>query len=251
MKRAAVIIQARMSSTRLPGKVMMEVMGEPLIGHMIDRLKHCKRVDDIIVATSVDSANDKMCKYLMERGVKVFRGSENDVLERYYLAAKQFNLQYIVRLTADCPLIDPDIVDKFITEFFSQGADYVCGTPRLAEGLDTEVFSFQILENAYRHAGKKSEREHVTRYFHNNPYLFKLVKIENETDDSKYRITVDEQADFEVVKKIFEKLYINKNTIFDITAIKKFLDQHPEIQALNSSIVRNEGLLNSLAEDSL
>jgi|SRR3989339_389252 len=248
-QKASVIIQARMSSTRLPGKVMMKVIGKPLIGHMIDRLRHASMIDKIIVATSIDNANNLMYDYLKSYGVIVYRGSENDVLARFYEAAHKYKLKYIIRVTADCPLIDPNIIDKFVSDFFSRGADYVCGTSRLAEGLDTEVFSFEVLEQAYRQAKKKSEREHVTVYVHNNPTLFNLVKIDNETDDGKYRITVDEPVDFEVVKKVFEALYTNQDHIFGIKEIKKFLDQHPEIHALNSAIVRNEGLLKSLAED--
>lgn len=248
--KASVIIQARMRSSRLPGKVMMNVLGKPLIGYMIDRLRHSKLVDKIIVATSTDDSNNVLCDYLQCLGVIVFRGSENDVLERFYKTAKKYNLKYIVRLTADCPLIDPNVVDHFIAEFFVHGADYVCGTQRLAEGLDTEVFNFNLLKQAYLKAKKKSEREHLTQYFHNNPKLFKLVKIENQMDDSKYRITVDEPADFEVVKNIIVALHDNQKTVPGITAIKQFLDQHPEIQYLNSSIVRNEGLLKSLVKES-
>jgi spore coat polysaccharide biosynthesis protein SpsF len=247
--KASVIIQARMGSTRLPGKVMKEVCGKPLIAHMIERLRHAKLVETIVVATSTDGTNDKMCDLLSDLGVTVFRGSENDVLERFYETAVKYGLKYIVRLTADCPLIDPAIVDRFIAEFFAQGADHLCGTPRLAEGLDTEVFTFKGLEQAHRQATKKSEREHVTQYFHNNPNLFKLVKVENETDDSRYRITVDEDADFEVVSRVFAALYTGQNDVFGIEAIKRFLDRHPEIQALNSSIIRNEGLIKSLAAE--
>jgi spore coat polysaccharide biosynthesis protein SpsF len=248
-RKASVIIQARMGSTRLPGKVMKEVCGKPLIGHMIDRLRHAKLVDKIIVATSTGAANDFMCAYLEGLGVAVFRGSEEDVLARFYEAAVEYNLKYIVRLTADCPLIDPAIVDRFIAEFFVQRADHLCGTPRLAEGLDTEVFSFQGLEQAYRQAARKPEREHVTQYFHNHPGLFKLVRVENDTDDSQYRITVDEEADYEVVRSIFEALYTDKDNVFGIGEIKSFLDRHPEVRGLNSSIIRNEGLLKSLAEE--
>jgi len=141
-KKATAIIQARMSSTRLPGKVMMTVLGKPLIGHMLDRLACAKNIDDVIVATSLKLANNEMCDYLDSLGIKVFRGSETDVLERFYLAGKKFSLKTIVRLTGDCPLIDPAIVDHFISEFFKQNVDYLAGDHTWAEGLDTEVFSF-------------------------------------------------------------------------------------------------------------
>ena len=244
--KASVIIQARMSSSRLPGKVMMEVKGKPLIGHMIDRLKHCKNVDQIIVATSHESANGILCEYLEKNDIDVFSGSENDVLSRYYEVAKKYNISNIVRLTADCPLIDPSVVDHFINEFFKLTADYIYPSPTLAEGLDTEVFKFHALEIAFHKAKKISEREHVTQYFHNNPGLFKMVKLNNKTDDSKYRITVDEKEDYEVVKRIFKALYQSEKEPFGIEQIKKFLDQNPEIFAMNASIIRNEGLQISL-----
>ncbi len=247
--KATVIIQARMSSSRLPGKVMLEVMGKPLIGHMLDRLAHAKNIDEIIVATSTDSANDQMCRYLEERNVKVFRGSEDDVLARFYLAAKKNGAKTIVRLTADCPLIDPVIIDRFVQEYFLQKADYLCGGPTLAEGLDTEIFSFIALEKSHKNAKKRSEREHLTQYIHNNRDQFKLVKIKNLTDDSKYRITVDEEKDFRVVRKIFEALYVEEAFPFGIEEIKEFLNKHPEIMKINSEIVRNEGLVKSLKDD--
>ena len=247
--RATVIIQARMSSTRLPGKIMLEVMGEPLIGHMVARLKHCKRIDDIIVATSDDESNDKMCEYLYRRNVKIFRGSEEDVLERFYKAAKKYAINNIVRLTADCPLIDPQIVDKYISKFFIEDLDYIYPKPTFAEGLDTEVFTFESLEKAYKNARMRSEREHVTLYFHNNPHLFNSLKLKNCTDDSKYRITIDEPEDFEVVKKIIEALYTNENNPFGIEEIKDFLDKNPEIYRINADVIRNEGLIKSLEKD--
>jgi spore coat polysaccharide biosynthesis protein SpsF (cytidylyltransferase family) len=247
--KASIIIQARMGSTRLPGKVMMAVSGKPLIGHMIDRLRQAKLVDRIIVATSTDSSNDGMCDYLKNIGIDVFRGSEDDVLERFYLAAKLYDLKYIVRLTADCPLVDPQIVDRFISEYFTQKADYLASGQTWAEGLDTEVFSFPLLETAYKNARKSSEREHPTLYFHNHPQLFNIVKSLSPTDDSKYRITVDEPQDLEVVKHVFQALYKDGASYFGINEIKSYLDKHPEIYKNNSSIIRNEGLIKSLKAD--
>lgn len=248
-RKASIVIQARMGSTRLPGKVMMAVSGKPLIGHMIDRLRQANLVDRIIVATSTDSSNDNMCDYLEQMGISVFRGNEDDVLERFYLAAKSYNLKYIVRLTADCPLVDPHIVDKFINEYFAQKADYLASDQTWAEGLDTEIFSFPILETAYRNAKKQSEREHPTMYFHNHPQLFNIVKFQSPTDDSKYRITVDEPQDLEVVKCIFKALYKDGNGYFGMKEIKSYLDEHPEIYKINSFIIRNEGLIKSLKTD--
>ena len=154
-----------------------------------------------------------------------------------------------MRLTADCPLIDIDICDKISNEYFTSGSDYVRTGETFAEGLDCEVMSFEALERSWKEAKLKSEREHVTLYIRNHPDQFTVKIVENETDDSKYRITIDEEADFHVVRAILKNLYIRNSPYFDIEAIKEFLTLNPDIYALNANIVRNEGLLKSLAED--
>ena len=249
MIKASIIIQARMSSTRFPGKVLRMVSGKPLIGHMIERLKHCKNVDQIIIATSEEKSNDSLCNYLSEIGMKSFRGDEEDVLSRYYFAAQTLNSKYIVRLTGDCPLIDPIQVDRFIKEISQEKADYVHSGPSFAEGLDTEVFTFKALREAHFGAIKSSEREHCTQYFHNNNENYNIITIDNNVDDSKYRITVDEKEDFVVVKSIFESLYSEEKPLFGISEIKKYLNENPDIFAINSSIIRNEGLIKSLKKE--
>ncbi|MCD4679457.1 MAG: glycosyltransferase family protein [Bacteroidales bacterium] len=249
--KASIIIQARMSSTRLPGKVMMKISGKPLIGHMILRLEHCKKVDNIIVATSKDRSNDPLCKYLSEIGINAYRGDEENVLSRFYYAALQINAKNVVRLTADCPLIDPIQIDKFIQVLFDKQADYVFGGPSFAEGLDTEVFTFNALKKATKNAMNKSEREHVTLYFHNNNESFNIIRIDNDVDDSNYRITVDEKEDFIVVNKIFEALYNDKKPLFGINQIKNFLNENPDVFTINSRIIRNEGLIKSLKNDAI
>jgi spore coat polysaccharide biosynthesis protein SpsF len=244
--KASVIIQARMASSRLPGKVMLKISGKPLIGYQIERLKVCNNVENIIVATSTEESNIPLCEYLHSIGIKTYIGDEDDVLKRFYYAAKENNVRNIVRLTADCPLIDPKIVDKYIAEFFSKDLDYIYPDLTFAEGLDTEVFTFDALERAFNYAKRTPEREHVTQYFHNNKDMFKISRLVNTTDDSKYRITVDEENDFIVVKKIFEALYKDSNSVFGIEEIKEFLNQNPNIYFLNSLIMRNEGLQISL-----
>lgn len=248
--KVSVIIQARMASTRLPGKVMRKVLDKPLLGHMIHRIKYAKNVDDITIATSDDQSNDKMCEYLKELNINTFRGNEDDVLDRFYQAAEKHKFEYIVRLTADCPLIDPAHLDKMIQTFFETGADYIYQSQEFAEGMDAEVFTFTALEKAHAQAQLRSEREHVTQFFHNNPDSFKIVRLENDTDDSKYRITVDEKEDFLVVKRIIKELYSHESKPFGISEIKTFLDNHPEIFNINCHIIRNEGLIKSLQNDS-
>lgn len=243
------IIQARMSSTRLFGKVMKTVLGRPIIGYMFERLSHSKMIDKIILATSVNPAEDKLCDYVKSEGFDVFRGSEDDVLERFYLAAQKYNADYIVRATGDCPCIDPVVCDRLFRAFFKEKADYAELSPDYAEGADCEVFTFKALEQAYNNTTLKSEREHVTLYFNKNPELFKKFLLPNQTDDSKYRFTVDEEEDFVVVKAIFEALHKNKSSLFSLDDIKAFLDTHRGIYQFNNHIIRNEGLQISLRND--
>ena len=247
--KVTAIIQARMSSTRLPGKVLMEVMGRPLLSYQIERLRFSKRIDEIIIATTINKEDDRIAELTQKEGLKVYRGSENDVLDRYYQAAAEYKVEHIIRLTADCPLIDPVICDHVIECYLNSKLDYVYTGETFAEGLDCELFSFRALEKAWKNAQQKSEREHVTLYFRNHPGLFQYEQLENETDDSKYRITVDQEEDYLVVKAIIENLYDLSDKYLKIEEIKSFLDTHPDIYSFNADIIRNEGLLNSIRKD--
>jgi spore coat polysaccharide biosynthesis protein SpsF len=242
------IVQARMTSTRLPGKILMEVMGRPLLSYLIERLRLCRQVSDVVLATTTNREDGPVADLGEKEEVHVYRGDEHDVLDRYYGAAELYGAEYVMRITGDCPLLDPQICDRVIEIYFNSGCDFVHTGPSFAEGLDCEVFSKGVLETAWREAVAKPEREHVTLYFRNHPELFRIVTVENETDDGGYRITVDEKADFEVVKAIIEHLHGAAHPGFTINEIKSFLDAHPEILSLNSSIVRNEGLMKSLEE---
>jgi len=238
-----------MSSTRLPDKVMMEVMGRPLLSYQIERLRFSKRIDEIIIATTINKEDDSIAELAHKEGLKVYRGSEDDVLDRYYQSAKEYKAKHIMRLTADCPLIDPAICDHVTECYFNSKLDYVYTGETFAEGLDCEIFSFRALEKAWENAQQKSEREHVTLYFRNHPELFQYKQLENETDDSKYRITVDQEEDYLVVKAIIENLYDGSEGYFNIAEIKSFLEANPKILAINKNVVRNEGLLKSLDEN--
>ena len=247
--KVTAIIQARMTSTRLPGKVLMEVMGRPLLSYQIERLRFSKRIDEIIIATTTNKEDDRIAKLAHKEGIKFYRGSEDDVLDRYYQAAKKYGAEHIMRLTGDCPLIDPVICDLVIDSYLKSGVDFVHTGPTFAEGLDCEVFSFECLKLAWHGAKLRSEREHCTMYFHNHPEKITKTTIENSTDDSKYRFTVDEPEDVLVVKAIFESLYQNREGHFGSSEIKGLLDFNPDIFNLNKGIMRNEGLAKSLKED--
>jgi len=243
------IIQGRMGSTRLPGKILMEVMRRPLLSYQIERLRLSKSITRIVVATTTNAEDDPVVELAQGEKVEIYRGSEHDVLDRYYQAAKTLSAEHVMRLTADCPLIDIDVCDRISNEYFTSGSDYVHTGETFAEGLDCEIISFEALERSWKEAKLKSEREHVALYIRNHRDQFAFKIVENETDDSKYRITIDEEADFHVVEAILKSLYIRDSPYFGIEAIKKFLKANPDIYALNANIVRNEGLLKSLAKD--
>lgn len=245
----AAIVQARMTSTRLPGKVLKEVMGRPLLSYQIERLKRIGNIDKIIIATTVNKEDDPLVSLCQKEGVSFFRGSENDVLDRYYQTAKKFDIKHIMRITADCPLIDPEICDKVVNRYFEAEADYIHTGLTFAEGLDCELMSFKALERAWHEAGLKSEREHVTQYIQNHPELFKKMTVQNKTDDSKYRYTVDEREDFLVVKAIIQNLYDKDSAPFPADEIKAFLDTNQEVFRTNEHVIRNQGLMKSLGEE--
>lgn len=245
------VVQARMSSTRLPGKVMKKIINKPSILLMFERLGMSKVIDKIILATSEHPDNDLLAQYVKGLGIDVFRGSESDVLERFYLAAKPYKPEYVVRLTGDCPLIDPQICDQLFKACIDQKFDYAELSPEYAEGADCEILTFKALETAYKSAVLKSEREHVTLYLNNRLDQFKKFILFNKTDDSRYRFTIDEPEDFEVVSKIFENLYRGEKDPFTYQEIKNFLDTHQDLMRINMHIIRNEGLAISLKNDEI
>lgn len=248
------IVQARMRSTRLPSKVMKEIMGKPILWHMINRIKWCRLINNIVIASTTKESDKVILKLAEEMGVDSYAGSEDDVLDRYYQAARISHADIIVRVTSDCPLIDPQIVDKLIRFFLDNKGhvDYVSNIikPTYPDGIDTEVFSFATLEKAWKEARLKSEREHVTAYITKHPELFRLSNIENNEDFSHMRWTVDEERDFEFVSQVYGKLY-KEGHMFYINDILGLLKEYPELTAINSGIGRNEGYTKSLKDDRL
>lgn len=243
------IVQARMGSNRFPGKVMKKVLGKPLIGYLLERLSRAERIDKIILATSTNKENDILCNYVSSLGYDVFRGSEDDVLERYCQAAKTYGAKTVVRITGDCPLIDPNICDKLIRFYFKEKVDYVKLSSRYAEGIDCEVVDFDALKKARNNARKNSEREHVTPYIKNNSNVFKVKVLENKYDEGKYRFTIDEPEDFEVIKRIIKDLSKTYSKFIDFAMIKEYLDNHPNVFKINAKIPRNEGYLKCLKKE--
>ncbi|EON70439.1 cytidylyltransferase domain-containing protein [Lysinibacillus sphaericus] len=208
--RVVAIIQARMGSMRLPGKILKEVNGRSLLSYQLERLKGSRFIDEIVIATTTEDQDDKIVTFCEQQDVSYHRGSETDVLARYYEAALKYNADAIVRITSDCPIIDVQVVDKTIQYFLKSGhCDYVSNTVERTypRGLDTEIFTFAALEKAHKEASLEWEREHVTAYFYTNQDVFKVGQAKNDTDYSKYRWTVDTEEDFELIKNIIEALY--------------------------------------------
>lgn len=244
-----VIIQARMGSSRLPGKVMKKVLNKPLIGYLIERLERAQFLEDIIVATSLKPKDDLICDYLKTTKAEIFRGSEKDVLDRYYQAARLYGAEVIVRITADCPLILPELVDRACKVFIEKKPDYLGYCLPYPEGLaDISLCSFKALKIAWEKANLPSEREHIFTYLTKNPHKFHLLKLQLESSINDYRYTIDEEVDLEVVEKIIEDLY-NVNKAFGLKEIENYSKLHPEIVNTNKHILRNQGYCKSLAED--
>ena len=250
MVKLTVIIQARLSSKRLPRKVLTKVEGKPMLWHLVNRLKHSKLNPEIIIATTNSDDDKEILSFTEDLGLKSFAGSVEDVLDRFYQTAAKYNLKIIARITADCPLMDPEIFDRVVQFFLDGNYDYATNTlpPTFPDGLDVEVFNFKTLKKAWKEARLSSEREHVTPYIRNNPKMFVLGNIENEQDLSSLRWTVDEKEDLELVREIYKNL-LPKKEIFLMNDILDFLKEHPKLVNINSKFIRNEGYLKSLKND--
>jgi glutamate-1-semialdehyde 2,1-aminomutase len=238
--KVVAIVQARMGSTRLPNKVMKAIGGVPMIELLLARLSRAKEVDQIVVATSVDKKNEPLASYVQKLGYLCVRGSEDDVLQRYLDAAHASNADVVVRVTGDCPLIDPEIVNDVIARFKNLDVDYVSNIspPTYPDGLDTEVFTLGALKRAALESQDPFDHEHVTLYLR-RPGLFKIAGITHAEDLSGLRWTVDEPADFEVVSNVFSRFAPEIH--FSWKQVLQLQQNHPELFAANQTIFRNEG----------
>lgn len=235
--RVVVIIQARMGSTRLPGKVLKLLKNKTVLSHVIDRCRSIKLADEIVVATTILPTDDSIEKEALQLGAKCYRGSEDDVLSRYFEAATECNADVIVRITSDCPLIDPYVSNEIINRFLTNEVDYCSNTiirsyPR---GLDTEVFSYSVLEKAYYQAKLSYEREHVTPYIYRNPELFTLDNYVYHQDHSRYRWTLDTIEDWHLISQVYEHLY-DTSRMFDWYDVLKLMREYPDLSKINEHV---------------
>ena len=244
------ILQARFSSTRLPGKVVKPIMGKPMLALQVERVLQSKMIDKLLIATSTDPTDDVIEALCIEINISCYRGNLNDVLDRFYLAALPWEPTNIVRLTGDCPLIDPDVIDSVIMMFLSGSCDYASNTlePTFPDGLDVEIFRFTALKQAWKEAMLPSQREHVTPFIYNNHDQFRTSNYKHSKDLSHLRWTVDEPEDFDLITKIYTELYPAKPD-FRMIDVLNLLKRKPELLGLNQNFKRNEGMTRSLEED--
>jgi spore coat polysaccharide biosynthesis protein SpsF len=262
------IIQARMGSTRLPGKVLLDLSGQPMLTRVIERTRKALSIDGVVVATTTDPSDEPIVELCRQNGFVVFRGNEFDVLDRYYQTACEFEAQTIVRITADCPLIDPEVIDRTVSAFFGQTTSYdrlLSGeNPQSADlepdlkiradrpcdfaanrlpppfgrtfpiGLDTEVCSFEALETAWLEAEEKHQREHVMPFFYDNLDRFRVLLVNHEKDFGDLRWTVDTPKDLQLLRQIFN--FFPGRFDFSWSEVLELFEQHPELAQINAQV---------------
>jgi spore coat polysaccharide biosynthesis protein SpsF len=243
--RTVAIIQARMSSSRLPGKVLLDIAGEPMLMRVVQRVRRAAAVDSVMVATTTDSSDDPIEAFCHEHGVDVYRGSMFDVLDRFYNAARSADAGVIVRVTADCPVIDPRVVDQVVEAYHSSGADFACN--RLPPpwhrtwpiGLDTEVCGFAGLERAWKEAGLPYEREHVMPFFYDEEGRFKVVVVDHEPDYGALRWTVDTAEDLQLLREIFNRF--GGSDTFPWEEVLHLVEREPQLAQINAGVRHKTG----------
>lgn len=235
--KTLIIVQARMTSTRLPGKVLLPLTGEPMLTRLIERLRRVRRADGIVVATTTNTSDDPIAALCALLGVPCHRGSEHDVLSRYADAARLYGADVVVRITSDCPLIDPALIDQTIAAYDEGGSDYVSNMlpPTWPYGMAVEVFSAAALAQAHAEATQAAEREHVTPFLYWHPERYRLRNVASPVDLSHHRWTVDTPEDYALVSRLFDHLMPNRPN-FTQADVLALLEQHPDWIAINQHI---------------
>lgn len=246
------IIAARVSSSRLYGKVLFDIYGKSVLERMVERMRFSKNLDKIIVATSTNPNDDLIEALCKKNKIEYFRGPEDDLLKRYKMLVDSMNIDVIAKFGADCPLIDPNVVDKVIDVYLNHNYDYVSNygpPPRTyPEGMTLDVYSSKILTEAYNEGKKPSEREHISPFFWNNNQRYSIHRVDYEIDLSKYRLALDYEDDFKLINLIYNE-FLSKKELFTLEDIINWLNLNPEAYKINSYIMPNQGLLRSYEED--
>ena len=232
------IIQARMGSTRLPGKVLMDLGGETVLCRVVRRLRRASMIQEVVVATTESAIDEPVIEACRQLGVAYFRGSEQDVLDRYFRAAQQFGSNAVVRITSDCPLIDPELVDRVVDSFVEHHADFACNVlPRkYPSGLDTEVFTAEALKKAWQLSDQPHQREHVTSLFYERPDIFRHAPVCGKQDYSCYRWTLDTSEDLRLIRAIYS--HFERRDDFGWREVLALMERLPELATLNAHIVQ-------------
>jgi spore coat polysaccharide biosynthesis protein SpsF len=252
-RKVVAVVQARMGSTRLPGKVLKPILGKPMLLYIVERLRAVKKVDEVVIATSEHKINDSIRNVCKNNNVACYSGSEDNVLDRFYKAAKEHKADVVIRVTGDCPLIDPHVVGKVLNLFLESGEYDFIGLAtgagaakeefdgyRFPDGMDTEVFSFAVLETAWKEAKDKLETEHVTPFIWKRPERFRVHTYKSNADYSQMRWTVDNQEDFDLVEAIYKELY-SKNPSFGMDDVLDFFKRNPGLMEKNTHFIGLEG----------
>lgn len=234
-----VISQARMTSSRLPGKVLKEIFGKSLMEFHTERILRSKKISKLVIATTINKQDDPIVDFCNKMKIDNHRGSELDVLSRYWEVSQLYKSRYCIRVTSDCPLIDPKVIDLTINQFLGSGCDYFSNSECFPNGMNVEIFSSEMLNEAYCKGLKPYEREHVTPYFYTNPEKFKLGQVKLKKPYPKYRLTVDTLEDFALIKEIIERIWVN-NKEFDLDNICALLKKQPELLNINQHIIQKK-----------
>lgn len=242
------LIQARIGSSRLPSKVLKQLGNKTVLEHVVSRVSKASLVDEVFVLTTIEVQDLSIVKFCSENNIRVFVGSENDVLDRFYQCSKLLKPNNIIRITSDCPLIDPDVIDHILKIHIEGDYDYTSNTleETYPDGLDAEVVKYSALEKAWEESRMTSEREHVTPYIKKNGSLFSLKSVKCKIDLSEKRWTIDNEEDYRFLSNIFSAFdsdYFNMDDVLDL------LKKNPEWESINSHLIRNEGYQKSLNED--
>ena len=243
------IVQVRMSSSRLPGKVLKKLdENKTVLDYVIDQVSYCKLIDKIIIATTNEKEDDKIIEFAKNRKLDYFRGSSKDVLDRYYQCAKKFNLTTIIRITSDNPLNDPIIIDELIQKFLDEDYDYATNELKrtFPQGIFVQIYSNQALENSWRHARLPSEREHVSPYIEKNKNKFNILNLEYHKDLSYLRFTIDSEEDLKFVKEIIKRI---KNLPINMEEIIGICENEKKLVQINKNYILDEGYKISIKED--
>lgn len=249
-RRCVAVVQARLGSTRLPGKALVDIAGRPMLAHVIERARAIPGIDGVVIATTANPADDPLVDFARRAGLPSVRGSELDVLDRFHVAVTAHPADVIVRVTPDCPLLDPGVSGLVLAEYL-RGAGRVhyasnVHPPTYPDGLDTEIISRDALERAWREARLPSDREHVTPYIWRHPDLFRLVNVATEPNHAHLRWTVDEPADLEFVRAVYARL---GRAFFGMDDVLALVRMDPDLAAINAGLTRNEGYLKSIRAD--